>query len=306
MISIIIPCYNAQDYIEECVHSAYAQTHANIEVICIDNNSTDQTLQKLEALHKTYPALIIDKEPKPGAPAARNKGLALAKGDWIQFLDADDLLMPNKIEHQSSLINNSISFIAGASIHRKGDIEKKTIPNETINVWENLAKVQLGITSSNLFSKQALNNVSGWNEKLKSSQEYDLMFRILKTNTNVVYDNNPLTIINQVENSITRNPENVVNNILRRASLLNQIREHTIDINEPERVIKEIEQALFDVVREMYLFDSEKSCKMYSKYFNNKYSPIVSTATNHKYITLHALFGFRFSHNLIRLIKKLK
>ncbi|WP_234408798.1 glycosyltransferase family 2 protein [Marinilabilia salmonicolor] len=73
-ISIIIPAYNVSPYIEECIHPAFAQTYPHIEVICIDNNSTDDTWQKLEQLKQQYPQLIIDKELKPGAPAARNKG----------------------------------------------------------------------------------------------------------------------------------------------------------------------------------------------------------------------------------------
>src|SRR5690554_4070958 len=106
LISIIIPSYNVEDHIEKCVHSAFAQTHKPIEVICIDNNSTDNTWQKLKQLQEKYPSLLIDKELKPGAPAARNKGLALSKGEWIQFLDADDLLLPEKIEHQAKLLQN--------------------------------------------------------------------------------------------------------------------------------------------------------------------------------------------------------
>lgn len=106
LISIIIPAYNVEVYIKECIHSAFAQTHKPIEVICIDNNSTDNTWQKLKQLHEKYPSLLIDKELKPGAPAARNKGLALSKGEWIQFLDADDLLLPEKIEHQAKLLQN--------------------------------------------------------------------------------------------------------------------------------------------------------------------------------------------------------
>ncbi len=106
LVSVVIPCYNVEDYIEECIHSAFAQTHKPIEVICIDNNSTDNTWQKLKQLQEKYPSLLIDKELKPGAPAARNKGLALSKGEWIQFLDADDLLLPEKIEHQAKLLQN--------------------------------------------------------------------------------------------------------------------------------------------------------------------------------------------------------
>ncbi|PZX11934.1 glycosyltransferase involved in cell wall biosynthesis [Breznakibacter xylanolyticus] len=305
LISIIIPCHNVDDYIVECVVSAFNQTFKNIEVICIDNNSSDQTLAKLEKLRTTYPFLVIDREFKPGASAARNKGLTLAKGGWIQFLDADDLLLPSKIEHQVSLIDDSFSFIVGACIYKSKYSENKFIPNKNANIWENLAKVHLGNTCCNLFSKKWLIEVSGWNEELKSSQEYDLMFRILKKNCRVRYDNEALTIINQVENSITRKPENIVNNIVRRAKLLNQILEFTKKSSISSSSIKEIEQALFDVVREMYLYDSNESIKMYQGFFNGKYNPIISSATSKKYIYIHRIIGFKFSNLIINKTKRL-
>ena len=84
-ISIIIPCYNVEEYIEEALTSCFEQTFANIEVIAVDNNSKDNTWQKLQTLQETYPELIIAQEDRAGAPYARNKGLALSTGDWCQF-----------------------------------------------------------------------------------------------------------------------------------------------------------------------------------------------------------------------------
>ena len=104
LVSIVIPCYNVQEYLAECLDSIFAQSYPFLEVICIDNNSTDETYRLLQKTKQKYPTLIIDKESMPGAPAARNKGLALAKGEWIQFLDADDLLLPAKIEHQLNMV----------------------------------------------------------------------------------------------------------------------------------------------------------------------------------------------------------
>jgi glycosyltransferase involved in cell wall biosynthesis len=81
LVTIIVPCFNVKEYITECLDSVFVQTYTNIEVICIDNNSTDDTYQFLEKLKQKYPTLLIEKETMPGAPAARNKGLALANGE---------------------------------------------------------------------------------------------------------------------------------------------------------------------------------------------------------------------------------
>lgn len=200
MVSVIIPCYNVEQYIEECIVSVINQTYKEIEIICIDNNSTDATPDKLLQLQKQYSQLIIDKELRSGAPAARNKGLSISKGDWIQFLDADDLLLPNKIQHQINLISQTnVAVIAGAYKRRYvKDIEVEITQlnnNKYIAPFIN----QSGITSSILWNKNALNKIIGWNEKLKSSQEADLMLRLVLNENEFKTDLVPLTIVRERE-----------------------------------------------------------------------------------------------------------
>ena len=122
LVSVIIPAYNVEAYIAPCLGSVLAQSYPKLEIICVDNNSTDNTLQKLEALREKHPEIILLTEEKQGAPAARNAGLHIAKGEWIQFLDADDILLPGKISRQVSLLENAeVGFIAGASVRVSPD-----------------------------------------------------------------------------------------------------------------------------------------------------------------------------------------
>lgn len=203
LVSVIIPCYNVDAFISECIDSVINQTYREIEIICIDNNSSDFTWKTLVELKGKYPYLIIDKELKIGAPAARNKGLKIAKGEWIQFLDADDLLLPTKIESQMHLINNSIlhniSFITSAYIKRnvKGQ-EQTVICNHKIsNSFTSVFTNNAGITSANLWKKDDVINIGMWSENLKSSQETDLMFRLVLEGKQLLIDNNLLTIIRE-------------------------------------------------------------------------------------------------------------
>ena len=95
LVSIIIPCYNTEDYISEAIDSALGQTYPDIEVIVIDDGSEDGSLEII----KSYGDRIRwETGPNRGACAARNRGIELARGEFIQFLDADDLLLPEKIE----------------------------------------------------------------------------------------------------------------------------------------------------------------------------------------------------------------
>ncbi|MEO1428986.1 MAG: glycosyltransferase [Cyanobacteria bacterium J06633_8] len=113
LVSILIPAYNSEEWISETIDSAIAQTWSNIEIIIVDDGSKDNTL----AVAKKYASTKIKviSQPNKGASAARNRALQEAQGDFIQYLDADDLLAPDKIERQVRLCENTTSdfLIAG-------------------------------------------------------------------------------------------------------------------------------------------------------------------------------------------------
>jgi len=95
LVSVVIPCYNSQAYVGEAIRSALDQTHKNLEVIVIDDGSNDASLQVIKSFGQS---VRWETGPNRGAPAARNRGAELARGEFIQFLDADDLLLPEKVE----------------------------------------------------------------------------------------------------------------------------------------------------------------------------------------------------------------
>jgi glycosyltransferase involved in cell wall biosynthesis len=98
LISILIPAYNAEKWIIETIESAICQTYAKKEIIIVDDGSTDNTLQIANKYQSKFVKVLSQKNK--GASAARNKALGYAQGDYIQWLDADDLLATDKIEEQ--------------------------------------------------------------------------------------------------------------------------------------------------------------------------------------------------------------
>lgn len=102
LVSILIPCHNAAPWLAETLKSALGQTWPRTEVILIDDGSTDDSL--IVASQFDHPNLRIIAQPNQGAAATRNLALDLAQGEAIQFLDADDLLAPDKIEQQMALL----------------------------------------------------------------------------------------------------------------------------------------------------------------------------------------------------------
>lgn len=199
LVSVIIPCYNVAEYIEECLDSVYNQTYPYIEVIVVDNNSGDGTLELVKDYREiNHTQLIIIHEKNQGLSFARNAGLKIAKGSWIQFLDADDLLLPEKIERQLRLINNGIDFICGATIERRVDKSEfvlKPISHDLTGLL--IGYRSLGSSCSNLWRKSALIEVGGFNSDRRFGEEYELMFRLIKEGKERINDDEAMTIIRQ-------------------------------------------------------------------------------------------------------------
>ena len=104
-ISVIIPVFNNGSALQRAIDSCLNQIYQPSEIILVDNNSTDNSSELISSNVNSHPELIKAlKETQPGANAARNAGIKLARGTWIQFLDADDELEPQKIQNQVDLI----------------------------------------------------------------------------------------------------------------------------------------------------------------------------------------------------------
>ena len=102
LVSILIPAYNAQKWIEETILSAINQTWPSKEIIIIDDGSTDETLNVIRNFESSK--LKIIHQDNSGACHARNRAFQVCQGDYIQWLDADDILAPDKIERQMNFL----------------------------------------------------------------------------------------------------------------------------------------------------------------------------------------------------------
>lgn len=112
-VSVIIPCFNSERTIEDCVLSVLNQSHKNVEIICVNDNSSDNTLGILENLKLYYSNIfILNNEKNSGPSFSRNKGVSLSTGEFISFLDADDFWHEQKLELQLKFINeHKLDFV---------------------------------------------------------------------------------------------------------------------------------------------------------------------------------------------------
>ena len=128
LVSIIIPCYNYEKYIEKCIQSALDQTYEIIEVIVVDNGSTDDSLEKINTFShdKRVKIIKLDKNIFPGSQTESAIGIAIKKssGEYISILYADDWYLPTKIEKQVDLFNKSHSSVGVVYCHGYRYFEK--------------------------------------------------------------------------------------------------------------------------------------------------------------------------------------
>ncbi len=154
-ISIVIPVYNASSYLRETLQSVQNQSYKNWEIICVDDNSTDNSLMILKRIREdwktngiTQPFEIISLTKHKGPAIARNKGIQIAKGNYLTFLDADDIWDKNKLEKQLKFMkekNCAFSFTGyefaneqairnGKVVHVPNEISyKEALKNTTIS-----------------------------------------------------------------------------------------------------------------------------------------------------------------------------
>ena len=112
LISVIVPVYKVERYIEKCVASILEQTFQNFELILVEDGSPDRSGEICDMLAKRDSRIRVIHKENGGAATARNAGLDVAKGDYIAFVDGDDSIHPQYLEFLSNLINRSGADIA--------------------------------------------------------------------------------------------------------------------------------------------------------------------------------------------------
>ena len=131
LLSVIVPVYNTKPYLARCLESILSQTHTNLEVIVIDDGSTDGSGELCDDFSKKDMRVRVIHKDNGGVSAARNAGIDAACGDWIAFVDSDDWIEPDMYEKLMLAAIDSETRIAGCGYmeyHSDGGMEKKTFP----------------------------------------------------------------------------------------------------------------------------------------------------------------------------------
>lgn len=114
LVSIVMPCYQNGGTLERTVESVRAQSFENWELIAVDDGSKDDTLSVLERLAKDEPRMRVIHQENGGVSAARNAGMQAARGAWLSFVDADDWLLEDALEHLLGMAEDDVDIVCGA------------------------------------------------------------------------------------------------------------------------------------------------------------------------------------------------
>lgn len=195
MVSIIIPAYNASEFIIETINSVFNQSYKNIEIIIIDDGSTDSLALLLQDLisHRLISYVL---QTNQGVSAARNKGLVMAKGEFVVFLDADDLLEQDFVASKIDKLNNY--DFAGSKVLSFSNNTKNILHESaaaTDNLFHNILFYTPSIStcpSAYLIKKDFLitHNIY-FNSKLSSTADREFLLQLAANNARGILDRSP-------------------------------------------------------------------------------------------------------------------
>lgn len=195
LVSIIIPCYNAEAWVAQTLESALAQTWPHREIILVNDGSRDGSLAVARRF-QSRDVQVVD-QPNRGASAARNHGLRLARGDFIQFLDADDLLAPDKLALQMAVLAEAGPdvLVSGLWGRFSRDPEQADfVPQAVAAARSGVEFLQLHYETGSMMqpgawlaSRALLDRAGPWDETLSLNDDGEYFARVMLTAKHLVH-----------------------------------------------------------------------------------------------------------------------
>lgn len=220
MISVIIPVYNAEGTVLDAVRSVESQGFRDFEIIIVDDCSTDGTLSLLEKECGNHQ--IVKSNVNKGPASARNAGLAIARGEWIAFLDADDEWVPDRLEAQIKLTekcsSSDVMFCGEVKSRDDGGSGKapESVAGYTVRniVLDEFISGNPVITSTVLVKREVVEAVGGFDETFKGPEDYDLWIRVA-AKYGIIKVNKTLSFYRERHGSLSNNYRAFLPQVLR-------------------------------------------------------------------------------------------
>jgi glycosyltransferase involved in cell wall biosynthesis len=191
LVSVVVPVFNAAPYLEACLESIFGQEYLPIEVIAVDNGSTDGSL---EILHSYEPRVRVVRESRKGAAAARNAGIRSTKGSLLAFQDADDVWLPGKLRAQVDYLEShpDVAIVFGQFAAWRSDgsgryepVEEvlkhseRWVPRQPLSGWiyaDELLACPIAMITP-MIRREVVDVVGDFDETLEAGEDYDFWLR---------------------------------------------------------------------------------------------------------------------------------
>lgn len=203
-VSVIVPIFNAEKTLPRCLDSLANQTLASIEIICVDDGSTDRSANICQEYARKDPRFVTISEVNQGVSAARNNGLRHAKGDWICFVDADDQMADHAIERMLGFCTAGVDLVMGGYIvaDQNGDVTYQVTERNVYNLDREAAFGQmynpspyryLGFVWGKLFRMKIISqNNLHFNERIFFNEDRLFVTNYIKYSRNIVHFTEPV------------------------------------------------------------------------------------------------------------------
>lgn len=190
LVSIVMPCFDAGRWVASAVESVLGQSFGDLELIIVDDASVDDSRDRVQPFLGDPRVRLLRNDANIGQSAAANRGWELARGDYIKFFDADDLMSPNFLECQLQRLNGRTDAVASASWGRFHGDDLSTFKPNPEAVWRDMEPtdwlVESWITCRGMMQcglwlvpRQILERVGGWNERLSLINDFEFFARVL-------------------------------------------------------------------------------------------------------------------------------
>jgi glycosyltransferase involved in cell wall biosynthesis len=188
LVTVIIPAYNASAFLSDAVASVLGQTHRDVEVIVVDDGSTDDTAAVLAQWQARDARVRAVHQHNGGLAAARNAGLNVACGQYVAFLDADDVIHPEKLERQVAYLEAHPGTDLVYSDYRTSDAELRPLTDEVIGVKRMPLREAYIYTNvfpimAPLVRRSLVERVGGFDERLRACEDWDYWVRCERVGT---------------------------------------------------------------------------------------------------------------------------
>lgn len=217
LVSVVIPVYNRIDTIEKAVESVRRQTCKNVEIIIIDDGSTDGTYNILKKLEKTENSIRIFTQEHKGANAARNLGIEKSKGEFIAFQDSDDEWLPDKLEKQIRYMEEKHFDVCYCPFYLYSSNEEQIFPRDYQDKQKYEQELIKILRCCNVVSTQTLvirrniiSEVGIFDEDMPRYQDYEYVIRIIQKKK-IGYISKPLVKVFRTKNSISNDDKKLKN-----------------------------------------------------------------------------------------------